>query len=87
MLDPFAQPLFLQWCQTNPLLTGSNKDSADRMVIMDLSWPLPPEQSVNGGTPMDQFLGVPKMMHLPSAGDLCSLIHKSDKFFVCISQM
>ena len=42
MLCPFDNPPFFPWMQTNPLLTRAKKDSHNRKVIMDLSWPLPP---------------------------------------------
>ena len=41
MISLFTAPPFYHWCQTNPLLTRPKKDSRDRMVIMDLLWPLP----------------------------------------------
>ena len=66
MLSPFKHLPFFLWCQTNPLLTLPMKDSPDRRVIMDLSWPLPTLHSVNGGTRKNEFLGLPKKMHLPS---------------------
>ena len=60
MLGPFKQVLFSPWCQTNPLLTRPKKDSLDRrVIIMDLSWPLPPLHSISGGTPVMHFLGCP----------------------------
>ena len=46
---------------------------------MDLSWPLPPGLSINGGTPRDYFFGAPKKMHLPSAGDYCELIRRAGR--------
>ena len=79
MLGPFDAPPFSPWTQTNPLLTCEKKDSTQRRVIMDLSWPLPPGLSVNGGTPKDCFFGAPKKMHLPSAGDYCDLIRKAGR--------
>ena len=41
MLGPFSQCSFRPWCQTDPFLTRPQKDSPDRRVIMDLSWPPP----------------------------------------------
>ena len=79
MLSPFDAPPFSPWTQTNPLLTREKKDSKQRRVIMDLSWPLPPGLSVNGGTPRDHFLGAPRKMHLPSAGDYCDLIRAAGR--------
>ena len=73
MLGPFKHLPFFPWCQRDPLLTHPKKDSPD------ISWPLSPLHSVNGCTPKDEFLGVPKKMNLPLAEDLCSLIHKSGR--------
>ena len=60
MLDPFDNPSFTLWCETSPLLTCPKKDSINRRVIMDLSWPLPPNVKVNGSTSRGTFLGQPK---------------------------
>ena len=65
MLGPFPQPPFTPWCQTNPLLTHPKCNSPDRMVIMDLSWSLPPLISINSGTPRESFLDAYKKVHLP----------------------
>ena len=78
-VGPFDHPPFTPWTQTNPLLTRPKKDSHLRRVVMDLSWPLPPGVSVNGGTPKESFLGVSKKMHLPSTSDFCDLIRKAGR--------
>ena len=41
---------------------------------MDLSLPAPPGHNVNGGTPTDTYLGIPKRMHLPFSQDMADLI-------------
>ena len=79
MLGPFPLPAFIPWCQTNPLLMRSKRNSTDRLVIMDLSWPLLPLTSTNSGTHRESFLGIYKNMHLPSAHDLCDLICTAGK--------
>ena len=79
MLGPFHHPPFTLWCQTSPLLTCPKWNFTDRRVIMDLSWPLTPQVSVNSGTPRESFLGCYKKMHLPSLQDLCDLICKASK--------
>jgi hypothetical protein len=48
MLGPFDAPPFWPWCHLNPIMTRPKKDSQDRRVILDMSWPL--HASVNGGT-------------------------------------
>ena len=79
MLGPFLVPPFQLWCQINPLLIRPKKDSENRKVIMDLSWPHPPGVSINGGTPKDIYLGQSKRMHLPSAHDMVHLIRQAGK--------
>ena len=79
MLGMFDHPPFTPWCQINPFLTRPKKDSTSRRVIMDLSWPLPPGSSVNGGITKDIYLGVPKKMRLPSPLDLASLIREEGR--------
>ena len=79
MLGPFFSPPFTPWCQNNPLLIHSKRGSTDRMVIIDLFWPLPPHFSVNGGIPREVFLGSYRKMHLPSSQDMCVLMHKTGK--------
>ena len=64
MLGPFDSPPFVSWCETHYILTQPKKDSTDRLVIMDLSWPQPMALSIYGATPKDMFLGRPKKMHL-----------------------
>jgi len=79
MLGPFPVPPFAPWCQVNALLTRPKKDSNQRRVIMDLSFPHPPKQSVNAGTPSDIYMGEPMKMRLPSVHDLCRNIKAAGK--------
>ncbi len=76
ILGPFSDPPFAPWCQVNALLTRPKKDSDMRRVIMDLSWPHPPLQSVNGGTPKETYMGEPFKLELPSPEDLCKHIRE-----------
>ena len=76
-LGPFEHPPFSPWCQINALLSRPKKFSADRCIIMDLSWPYPPLHSVNASTPMDLYLGQPLKLRLPSPQDLCELIRQA----------
>jgi hypothetical protein len=74
MLGPFQQPLFRPWAHMNPILTRPKKQSTERRVILDLSFPKFPGCSVNAGTPTDTYLGQPLKLTLPSAMDLAKLI-------------
>ena len=65
VLGPFLQspsPKFI----VSPLNTVPKKDSTDRRVILDLSFPR--GLSVNDSIPKDLYLGVPLHLHLPSVG-------------------
>ena len=79
MLGPFPCPTFYPWSHISPLLTRPKKQSEDRRVILDLSWPQPPGHSVNGGTPSHQYLDQDYKLKLPSAMDLAALIVKAGR--------
>ena len=53
-------------------MTREKKDSANRRVIVDLSWPT--GASVNGGTPLETYLDEQYKLQLPTAEDLAVLI-------------
>ena len=72
MLGPFAAPPFSPWSQVSPLMTVEKKDSGDRRVIIDLSFPI--GAGVNAGVPKNFFQGSPKQYSLPSITDLADLI-------------
>lgn len=72
MLGPFCVPPFEPWCQTSPLMTRPKKNSTDRRVILDLSWPH--GASVNAGIPKDIYLNEPYKLRLPTADDYVQLI-------------
>ena len=50
--------------RVSPLSTHEKKDSADRRIIMDLSWP--PGASVNSGIKKDQFMGFSAKLSFPT---------------------
>ena len=52
---PFKTVPFRNRIGISPLSTREKKDSSDRRIIMDLSWP--PGRSVNSGIAKDQFMG------------------------------
>ena len=54
---PFAEPPFKDAFVVSPLNTVPKRDSTERRVIVDLSWPS--GSSVNDGIPSDSFLGEP----------------------------
>ena len=69
---PFSHPPFHPAFHTSPLMTSPKKNSHQRRVILDLSFPH--GTSVNTGIPRDTYLGTPYKLHLPSAQDLRDLI-------------
>jgi hypothetical protein len=72
MVGPFRQPPFWPWVHVNPLMTREKKNSSQRRVILDLSWPH--QASVNQGTPLDTYMGEAFKLRLPTTDDLASVI-------------
>ena len=58
----------------SPLNTVPKKDSSDRRVVLDLSFPM--GESVNDAIPKDSYLGIPGRLHLPSVDSLVELVKK-----------
>jgi hypothetical protein len=72
MLGPFPAKPFWPWCHINPVMTRPKKNSDDRRVILDLSWPL--HASVNGGTELSTYFGEPYKLLLPTVDDIAQII-------------
>ena len=51
-----------------PLNTVGKRDSEERRVIVDLSWPC--GHSVNDGIPSDSYLGEPLVLRYPTIDDI-----------------
>ena len=59
----------------SPLNTVPKRDSADRRVIVDLSFPkCKPLESVNGGISRDCYLGDPIQLRYPSVDNLVNMV-------------
>jgi len=71
LLGPFSAPPFLQ-CHISPLMTRPKKDSQDRRVIVDLSFPH--GTSVNDGIPREHYLGDCYKLQYPGVDNLVSLV-------------
>ena len=67
LLGPFNQPPFTPWSQTSPMMTRPKKNSVNRRVIVDLSWPKP--GSVNAGIRRGFYQGRPTVYTLPNIMD------------------
>lgn len=65
--DPFGGSLI-----TSPLNTVPKRDSDDRRIILDLSFPR--GCSINDSVPKDSYLGVPSRLHFPSVDALVELV-------------
>ena len=67
LLGPFSQPPFAPWSQNSPMMTRPKKNSVNRRVIVDLSWPKP--GSVNAGIRKGFYQGRPTVYTLPNIMD------------------
>lgn len=68
IIGPFSEPPFAPWCRTSPLMTRPKKESQERRIIMDLSFPQ--GQSPNDGIDIYDHLGKDISYSLPSITDL-----------------
>ena len=69
---PFKTPPFKEWFHISPMMLRDKKNTTEKRVIVDLSWPL--GQSVNANIPYDVYEGAPAHMTLPTAEDLAAAI-------------
>lgn len=73
MLGPFAAPPFTPWMRCSPLMTRPKKDSGDRRMIVDLSFPH--GEVVNDGINTVNFFGKDISYSLPTIDLLALLQH------------
>ena len=71
-LVSFDEPPFTNWFQTSPLMSVEKKDSDERRVIIDLSFP--GGHSVNDGVLKNHFKGSPPTYKLPTITDPATLV-------------
>ena len=67
MLGPFDVPPFQPWVQTSPMMTHPKKNTTEKRVIVDLTWPH--EASVNFRNPPRALLVLPLTYSLPNVMD------------------
>lgn len=72
LLGPFDSPPFQPWTRISPVMTRAKKDSDDRRIIVDLSFPA--GASVNDGIDPLDHLGKDITYSLPSIMDLVTQI-------------
>lgn len=68
LLGPFSEPPFQPWTRLSPLMTRPKKNSIERRVIVDLSFPH--GLDVNSGIDIRNLLGHDVTYTLPSISDL-----------------
>ena len=69
---PFAELPFTGAFVVSPLNSMPKRDSTERRVIVDLSWPS--SSSVNDGIPSDSFLGEPLDLTYPTIDAIVDVI-------------
>lgn len=74
IIGPFSSPPFVPWTRTSPLMTRPKKQSSDRRVIVDLSFPA--GEDVNSGIDITSILGKNTKYSLPSIADLISILQQ-----------
>ena len=77
IVGPFKSNPFFEPMAISPINSVPKKDSLERRVIVDLSFP--ENNSVNDGILKDQYLGENIAVHYPTVDDLISLIKKKGK--------
>ena len=75
LMGPFHEPSFSQNTAISPMSTRPKKDTEQRRIIMDLSWPRN-GLSVNDGIPDDTYLDLPMNLIYPTIDLLCKKLFK-----------
>ena len=71
-VGPFIDSPFPNGLVLSPLNSVPKRDSPDRRVILDLSWPV--SKSVNDGIPVDSYLGEAMTVTYPTTDTLVQMI-------------
>ena len=74
VIGPFEEVPFTSRIAVSPLSSREKKDSSDRRVIMDLSWP--PGCSVNDGIAKDQFMGFTMKLSYSVLDEIAQRVHE-----------
>lgn len=77
LVGPFSVLPFQPWTRLSPLMTRPKKNSQDRRVIVDLSFP--PGLDVNSGIDITNLLGHDVSYTLPSISDLVAKLQLEGK--------
>ena len=77
VMGPYRKIPFQQKVGVSPLSTRPKKDSAERRVILDLSFPV--GNSVNDGILKDNYMGLPAKLTFPRVDDFALRIYQLGK--------
>lgn len=72
IVGPFHAPPFVPWCRISPIMTRPKRDSPERRIILDLSFPK--GKAVNDGIKTTDHYGTDITYSLPSIADLIEVI-------------
>lgn len=75
LIGPFKDFPFIQWCRLSPLMTRDKKDSSDKRIIVDLSFP--ENASVNDYIDPANHLGCDVTYTLPTIVDLITQLQEN----------
>lgn len=77
ILGPFSSPPFCPWTRCSPIMTRPKKESAERRVIVDLSFP--EGEGVNAGIDTHDYYGVDITYTLPTISDLVTILQREGR--------
>lgn len=77
ILGPFAHPPFVPWSRISPIMTRPKRDSEDRRIIIDLSYPV--GMAVNDGIQTDNHFGNNITYSLSSISDLIERVKQQGR--------
>lgn len=77
ILGPFEQAPFLEWCRFSPIMTRPKKESNERRIILDLSYPK--GSSVNDGILTTCHFGMDITYSLPTIADFVEALKNAGR--------
>lgn len=77
IIGPFKEPPFIPWTRVSPIMTRPKRDSDERRIIIDLSYPV--GWAVNDGIDTANHFGTNITYSLPSISDLVERIKQQGK--------
>lgn len=77
LIGPFQDPPFKPWTKCSPIMTRPKKDSMDRRIIIDMSFPI--GNAVNDGISTKDYFGRDITYTLPTISDLIARMQQQGK--------